>query len=350
MIRWAEPNLGVEEKRLLKEVIDSGWIGGNGPKMKELERTFANVVGANHAIAVCNGTCGLLASVITAKEFCDAKAIAVPTFTFIAPVNVAAMFKPLRLLDCRLDTFEINLLEKNELVIPVDVGGLPCDLDWIIENSDFVIEDACEALGSTYKKRKIGSIANISVFSLHAAKVVTSGEGGMITTNDEEIAEYLRSVVNQGYPKEKAPHEYSHIIRGLNFRMTEMQAAIALAQLRKLRRFLGIRKKIAETYKDILGDKVGYQKIPKDREHPYFLFLIVLEPKLREKVLLNLKKNNVETKVTWKPVHLQPPYSNVKAFCPNSERIWKQVLSLPIHNKLTEEEAQFVAEKILEVI
>jgi len=137
---------------------------------------------------------------------------------------------------------------------------------------------------------------------------------------------------------------------GLNFRMTELQAAIALAQLEKLPVFLRKRNTIAKIYKDLLGEKVGYQKAPEERRHPYFLFLILLEPKMRDKILLHLKKNNVDTKVTWRPAHLQPLYSNVKVFCPNSERIWERVLSLPIHNKLTEEEAQFVAEKILEVI
>lgn len=356
MIHWAEPDIGQEEKEMLEKVIDSGWIGGNGPLTKEFEKHFADKVNAKHAIAVCNGTCGLITGLLALKKELGELQIAVPTFTFIATATSAYMIEKekIQLTDCKKETFNIDpdkIEKQNNVVMPVDVGGLPCDYDELLGTGKIVFEDSAEALGAEYKGKKVGSIAHITLFSLHAAKIITTGEGGMLTTNDTRLYNLMRQIVNQGYPVQKTDKwGYSHTEFGLNFRMTEMQSAIGIVQLSKLDRYLRHREEIANIYHNILQDKVGFQDTPKDRKSSHFLFSILVPDKKQKRICQELLRKGIETKITWKPVHLQEIFLNEisPSEFRHAEWISRRVISLPIHNKFTEEQAKYVAHSVLE--
>ena len=346
-INWAEPSLDEEEKEIVKEVIESTWIGGNGPILKKFEREFARTVEARYAIGVNNGTSALLCALLALREKWTSFTVIVPTYTFIATANVVNVLRlPLELQDAKWDTWNIDaekIKRKVDVLIPVDVGGLPCDYDTIKKLDCFVLEDAAEGLGGIYHGRKIGSIADVTTFSLHSAKIITSGEGGVITTNNKELYQIMKSIVNQGYPPTKKPWEYEHVRVGLNFRMTELQAALGLVQLKKLPKFLRKRQEIAKIYKEELSKYGSFQRVPKGVKHPYFLFGILVKPKKRDKLCARMLSEGVQVKVTWKPVHLQKPYRNLtmKEF-PAAEFLYKRIISLPIHNNLTEEDAKEV--------
>jgi len=350
IIYWAEPSLGEEEKELLEQVIDSTWIGGNGPLVKQFEKEFARKVGARYALAVNNGTSALLCAILALKEKWILPTFSVPTFTFIATVNsVKVLDLEFDLIDCKRDTWNIDpkkVRTKTDVLITVDVGGLPCDYKELRKRKQFILEDAAEAFGATYRGKKIGSIADVTTFSLHSAKIISSGEGGFCTTNDKELYEIMRSITNQGYTREKKPWEYEHVRVGLNFRMTEMQAAIGLVQLRKSDKFLRLRQEIAKIYKEELYKYGEFQKVPRDRTHPYFLFGILVEPKIRDKLCKEMLKQGVQTKITWKPVHLQKPYlrKRKRKKFKVSEEIYRRIISLPIHNSLSEEDAKEVVD------
>jgi len=348
MIYWAEPYLGEEEKEFLKDVIDSTWIGGNGPLTRKFEKEFARKVNAKYALAVNNGTSALLCAILALKEKWLLPTFSVPTFTFIATVNsVKVLDLEFDLIDCDKYTWNIDpkkIRVKTDVLLTVDVGGLPCDYKELRKRKQFILEDAAEAFGARYRGKPIGSLADITTFSLHSAKIITTGEGGMITTNSKELYHAMRSITNQGYSREKLPWEYEHVRLGLNFRMTEMQAAIGLAQLKRAGKYLKLRQEIAKIYKEELGKYGEFQKVPKDRTHPYFLFGILVDKKIRNELCKEMLKRGVQTKVTWKPVHLQRPYWRMKRKLRTSEEIYRRIISLPIHNKLTEEDAKIVVE------
>lgn len=351
-INWGQPKLGEEELEMIQEIVKSGWIGGNGPITKKFEKEFARAVGARYSIAVCNGTCGLILGLMALKEKIRLQ-IAVPTWTFIATANSARLFNPtLTLVDCNKKTFNIDWRKislSSTVIIPVDVGGVPADYDKIINLPfpHYIFADSAESVGATYRGKKMGELGiDLSLFSFHATKIITTGEGGMLTTNNKKLYELLSSINNQGYDKNRKSGEYKHIRVGYNFRMTEMQSAIGLAQLKKLNKFLKHRRELANIYYDILGNFVEYQKIPKDRTSSYFLFTILVDNKIRNKLVAYLRKKSIGISI-WKPVHMQLPYYSFKYNLPNSEYLMRRTINLPLHNALDEEQVKYIAGTIL---
>lgn len=350
---WAEPQLGEEEKEAVKEVIESTWIGGNGPKTREFEKEFAKKVDSKYAIAVNNGTSALLAALMAIKQetYKDISAL-VPTYTFIATATTTQMITDkMDFLDADLKTWNIDVTSVGpgwELIVPVDVGGLPCDYKKIKDLGLIVLEDAAEALGAEYQGKKIGSISDITIFSFHSAKVITTGEGGMITTNDKVFYDTMNAIVNQGYGKKEHPWDYEHERIGLNFRMPELQSAIGLVQLKKLDKFLSIRQEIAKIYKEELSPYGTFQEVPSGFKHAYFFFGILVDPKKRDNLCEELSKELIDVKVTFKPCHLQKPFTNYPANLPNSEYLYKRIISLPIHNNLTDEDAKEIIKRFKE--
>jgi len=354
-IHWAEPDIRPEDVEAVKQAVESGWVGGGGPILKEFESKFAQRVQARHAIAVNNGTSALIAGCMALMPENDNLRVAVPSLTFIASVNAPFLFtRDINLVDCDVKSFNIdvsNIKKDRNLIIPVDIGGAPCNYDHIKSLGIPILEDAAEALGSEYKQRPIGSLSDITIFSLHAAKIITSGEGGMMTTNSDELAIKLRSIINQGFVGNRQPWEYKHDQIGLNFRMTEMQAALGLSQLKRLDEYLWHRLALYNLYHEILGDYVeGYQQCPIDCKNSNFLFPILVPVKKQAHMVKRLWEiDGIETKINFKPVHLQEPfyYTHGSIPLPNSEYIFRRVITLPISNKTTEDEVQFIAERVL---
>lgn len=344
---WAIPDIGNEEITAVTEVLKSGWISGTTPYNDQLEKEFARVVGSKYSIAVSNGTAALILGLMALKERTYLN-IAVPTWTYIATANTAQFMGKLKLVDADLDTFCIKVSEipKRPLVMPVDIGGCPPDYDAIrkLPWKPIIFADSAEAVGSYYKGKPVGRQADLHMFSLHATKIITTGEGGMLTTNDQKLYERLKLLNNQGHPITYKTSDYEFPELGYNFRMPAPQAAMGLVQLKKLPGYLKKREEFAHIYHDILGDTVGYQKVPSHSKSCNFLFTILVKPKKKEQFMKDMLQEGIQVKA-WKPVHMQPPYLKYKYTLPNAEFLYERNVHLPIHNKLTEEDVKIIAEK-----
>jgi perosamine synthetase len=348
MIRWDEADIGPDERKLVLEVLDSGYVGGNGPFVRRFEAEFAKKIGVRHAMAVSNGTSALLCALYAFRDEMKDPTVSVASFTFIASVNTASeVFRKVVLADCGRSTWNVErdlVPKKSDLILPVDVGGLPVDYDSLKEFGVPILADSAESAGGRYKGKPVGSQADVHIFSFHRAKIMTTGEGGMITTDNDSLYERMRAIGNHGYDEKRKPWEYKHSRRAFNFRMTELQAAIGIAQLGKLDRYVEERRKKARIYKEIIGQSVVYQDEPPDRVHPYFFFGVLVPRELGRFCSLMLK-SSIEVK-TWTPAHLQEPYTSLGLKLPNSEYVAKHLVLLPIHNRLRYEQVEQVARAV----
>lgn len=348
---WAIPDIGEEERLAVDEVMKSGWISGTSPYNELFEKAFAKTVRAQHAVSVSNGTAALILGLLAIQRRLNLTSleklnIAVPTWTYIATANTARLMGRIRLVDCGRDTFCIKIpaISQTQVVMPVDVGGCPPEYDDIrkLPWHPFIFADSAEGIGSRYRGNPVGSQANLHMFSLHATKVITTGEGGMLTTNDQALYNDLKSLNNQGHPIGYKTSDYEHPEIGYNFRMPAPQAAIGLVQLKKLPGYLKKREEFSHIYSDVLGDKVGYQFIPSYSRSCNFLFTILVDPSQKISFMDEMLKQGIQTK-TWKPVHMQPCYA-VNGEFPNAEDLYKRNVHLPMHNKLCDEDVKIIAE------
>lgn len=372
-INWAEPDIGEEEVEAVKEAVKSTWIGGNGPAVTELENFVARKIGVKHVIAVNNGTSALLCALQALREKLGSLYVLAPTFTYLATVNTAyeVANRSVTLADCNRETWNIDkrvisevLSPLTNLIIPVDVAGLPVDYDELKKLKLPLLADSGEAIGSRYKGELLGSQADIHIFSLHAAKTITAGEGGLITTNDTGLYDIMKSISNQGYPAvfpDEWNYHYERI--GFNYRMPNLQAALALVQIKKLDSYVKARIERAKIYKDVLGDVVGYQgNALAGTTHSYFIFGILTKTHKQQLTFCEeMRRKGIGVKATFIPAHKLPFYTDLAprflGCCfdsplnlarsekyHNSEWLWGHVVSLPIHNKMSKEDTIYVAE------
>jgi len=345
MIRWDESDIGRDERKLVLDVLDSGYVGSNGPYVRRFEAEFAEKMGVKHAIAVNNGTSALLCALYAFRDEMKDPRVAVASFTFIASVNTASeVFRRVVLTDCDRGTWNVErelIPAKTNLILPVDVGGLPVDYDLLKEIGVPILADSAESAGGKYKGKPVGSQADVHTFSFHRAKIITTGEGGMVTTNRDDLHERMRAIGNHGYDARRKPWQYKHSRRAFNFRMTEIQAAIGVAQLHKLDRYVEERRKKARMYREIIGDRVVYQEEPRGSFHPYFFFGVMV-PRDLGTFCRQMQESDIQVK-TWTPAHIQEPYKSPKLRLPNSEYVSRHLVLLPIHNRLSYEQVERVA-------
>ncbi len=226
-----------------------------------------------------------------------------------------------------------------DVLMAVDVGGLACDYDTLKELGLPIVADSAESAGATYQGQPVGAQADVHCFSLHRAKIIAAGEGGMVTTDDTELYGLMRRIANHGYAEDKGPWGYRHDIRGFNFRMTELEAAVALAQLSKLDRYVYERRRKAAIYREALGDVCRFQS--DDEGHPYFFFGALIEGD-PDWLCAEMDRRGIDVK-TWTAVHKQPLYSHLPGYFPNADYISEHVVLLPIGNTLDERDARYVA-------
>jgi dTDP-4-amino-4,6-dideoxygalactose transaminase len=341
--------LGTNEEKIVQKVMKSGWLS-QGKITEQFEEKMCQITNSKFAIAVNNGTSALICALI-AHNIGKNDEVILPSFTFVATVNavIAVGAKPI-LVDCDPLTFNTTpeimnekITKKTKAIIPVDVSGMPVNINsfrkFAKEKNLILIEDAAEALGAEYKNKKIGSFGHSTIFSFHMAKIVTGVEGGIITTNDREIAKKAKLIRSHG-----DLGGYNSICFGLNFRISDIHSAIALEQLKKLGDYLKHRNQLVKIYKEELKE-FEFQKIPKYVTlHPFMLFGLILKPKIRNKVNQFLNDNRIETRICWRPIHLQKYFqTNEKYNLPFSEQIFSKIINLPMGNGLSEKEVLKVA-------
>lgn len=365
MIPVSKPSIENEEIDAVADVLKSGMIA-QGPKVKELEEKFANFIGVKNAVAVNSGTAALHCSLYAAGIKPGDEVITVP-FTFVATANVILMqqAKPV-FVDVEDGTFNIDtskveekITKRTKAILPVDLYGHPYDYDSLRKIADRhnlrIIEDACQAVGADYKGRKCGSLGDLGSFSFYATKNMTTAEGGMITTDDDDFAELAKSFRHHGQ-SEKTRYEYFDL--GYNYRMTDISAAIGLAQLNKLGQWNEKRKQNAEHLSKGLA-KIKGIKVPvvrKNCSHVFHQYTVKVENDFklkRDELVVHLKNNGVGCSVYYpKPLHLFNHLGKLgykKGDFPVSERLSRQVVSLPVHPHLTQEDLNCII-KVFEEI
>ncbi|MGA3296255.1 MAG: DegT/DnrJ/EryC1/StrS family aminotransferase [Candidatus Bathyarchaeia archaeon] len=369
IIRINQPMIGKEEIDAVTEVLKSGILtekSGMGPRILEFEKEFAKYVGARHAVAVTSGTAALHSALAIAGVK-PGDEVVVPSFTFHGTAEVVLMCgaEPV-FADIDPDTFTVTadtveevMTRNTKALIPVDLYGLPADLDPLRklarERGVSLIEDAAQAHGAEYNGSKVGSIADMTCFSFYAGKNMTTGEGGMITTNDEDHSEKLRMMRTHG---EHRP--YWPVMIGNNYRMSELLAAIGIVQLRKLPSLLEKRRANAHFLSEkveVLG-KVIPPKEPANRKHAWYLYTLRLRGAnagKRNKIVERLRSKNVEAAVYYEsPLHLLPLYrerlSASRKPLPETEKACRQVFSLPVHPRLSENEREYVFDTLKRVL
>lgn len=371
-IPYAAPWVTEEDIEAVAEVLRSGWLT-TGPKVPELEAAFEAYVGCAEAVAVGSGTAALH-SVYRYLDLKPGDEVLLPTMTFLATANavVFAGGTP-RFVDVDPDTLcldlsdlENKISDRTKAVVGVDYGGFPLDYENLRTICDRhhlpLIADSCHALGGSYQNTKIGAQADFHTFSFHALKSISCGEGGMITTRDTEAAKYFRLFRNHGMTKtvqERSTHqswEYFLETPGLNYRMSDMQAAMALSQMKRLDDGLERRHKVAQIYLEAFKGDRALRPLTMHHDtgiHAHHLFVIKLDGVLlgkRTEVFQALHEAGIKVNVHYKPVHTQPFYAHHfdadKNACPTAEAIYPQLLSLPIFSTITDEDVDRVIEVV----
>lgn len=348
------------EMKYLQQVIQSKWLGG-GPFVERFEKGFAAYCNMKHGSAVSNGT-NALYLIFKALNIGPGDEVIVPDNTFITPASMTlhAGARPV-LVDVQRDTFNIDpkliekaITSKTKAIVPVHLLGHPADMDEINEiaakHNIMVIEDAAEAHGALYKKRKAGSLSPISFFSFYGNKTITSGEGGMILSNDGAFMERCNLLRGHGMRPEK---RYWHEVVGYNYRMTDLQAAVGVAQLEKIDDFLRQKRAIAKQYTENLSNVKGIL-VPAVREyveHSYWMYQINVTkefPLTRDELASELKKKDIDTRRAFYPAHVQPPYVQKGSF-PNTDYCADTGLMIPMGAKLSPNDVERVCDAIKSV-
>jgi perosamine synthetase len=357
-----EPDIGEQEISNVLECVTSGWISSQGRFIGEFERVFSAYMGGGYAIAVANGTVALQLG-LTTLGIGRGDEVIVPNFTFGASINaiIHAGATPV-LADVDQETWTLNLDEicklitpQTKAIMPVHLYGQPARIDEIkaiaSKNGIFVIEDCAEALGATYKTRRVGLDGDCSCFSFFANKTITTGEGGMVVFKDARMAERARILRDHGMsPQKRYWHEYP----GFNFRMTNMQAAVGVAQMDRIEEFIKRRKIVFKTYDGMLDGRHNISLLPKNKwsENSYWLYTIVLngyEDDTRDQLIIQLGYRGIDARPGFYPMHLMNPYREfANGTYPVSSYLSANSISLPSSPRLSNKEIRHIVEIFLE--
>lgn len=363
-----EPILNGNEKKYLAECIDSGWISSEGPFVRRFEESFAQYVGRKYGISVCNGTAALDVA-IEALNISPGDEVIMPAFTIISCIGQIVRCGAVPVLidsdpatwNMDVSAIESRITSRTRAIMVVHIYGLPVDMDPVLDIAKRyglgIIEDAAEMHGQTYKGRPCGSFGDISTFSFYPNKHITTGEGGMILTDNETIAESCRSLRNLCFQPE---NRFVHERLGWNFRMTNLQAAIGVAQLERLDEFVLKKRKIGAWYQERLQDLPGVKRpIAKTdyADNIYWVFGLVLDSEIgfdAKEAMKRLAAESIGTRPFFCPMHQQPFLLNSGHFSgesyPVSDNLYKQGFYIPSGMALTEQQADRVSEALYKVI
>jgi len=361
MIPIAEPLLGEEELNNVIAAVKSGWISSKGKFIPEFEEGLARYCGVEYGVATSNGTTALHLA-LTALGIGRGDEVIVPTLTFIATANAVRYTgaKPV-LVDSHPDYWCLDpdqlqevITPRTKAIIPVHLYGHPCDMNPIMDvaksHNLYVIEDAAEAHGTAYRGKRVGSFGDIACFSFYGNKIITTGEGGMCVTSNEHLAEKMRVLRDHGMNPGK---RYWHDVIGFNYRMTNIQAGIGVAQLARSGRFIEKRREIARWYAAGLKELEAEGRVKLPPEMPWaervdWVYSILVQDDLgtgRDELMNRLELAGIEVRPLFYPVHMMPPYKTNKRF-PVAEELSRRGISLPFFVNLTEEQVKYITDTI----
>lgn len=384
MIPLSVPNFKGREWRYVKECLDTGWVSSSGKFVQEFENAISRYLKSKYAAACVNGTSGLFIALKLLDVNCGDEVI-VPTLTFIATANIVKHLgaEPV-FMDCdnfmniapdKLNDFCVKecVLTKTGLrnkkskriikaIIPVHVFGNPCNMELIMKIARKyklkVLEDATESLGSYYtggfyKHKFTGTVGDFGVFSFNGNKIVTTGGGGMLVANNKDLASKAKYLINQA--KDDSVR-YIHNEIGYNFRLTNIQAALGLAQLEQLEKFIKIKRKNFKLYKKLVSSVEGLKMLeaPKGTFSNHWFYSLIIDKKRfgidKDELMYILDKKGIQTRPIWLPNHLQKPYRNNQAYrIEKATWFWKRVLNLPCSSNLKKSQIKKVTSEIKKI-
>jgi len=376
MIPYSRQLIDDEDVRVVIDALRSDWLT-TGPKITEFEEVFTKYTNVKYAVAVSNGTAALHAAMY-AIGIKPGDEVIVPAMSFAASANcvVFQAGKPV-FVDVCPDTLlldpakvEEKITERTKAIIAVDYAGHPCDYDALRKISDhhklFLIDDACHAIGGSYKNRRVGSLADLNTFSFHAVKHITTGEGGMITTDSADFAQKMRIFRNHGITSDHHQREsmgswyYEMMDLGYNYRLTDFQCALGLSQLKKLPQWIARRQEIARYYDKAFSEieEVISLKVNPDVVHAYHLYVVQFDTeKLRKDrgtIFQSLRDKGIGVNVHYIPIHLHPFYRKTfgtgPGLCPIAENAYQHIMSLPMFHGLGTDDLRKVTKAVEEII
>lgn len=352
------PYLCGNEKKYVNDCLESSWISSKGKFIDDFEKQFAAYIKAPFAISVCNGTVALHLALL-ALDIQPGDEIIVPTFTYVASVNtiVQAGAKPV-FVDSLASTWQIDpeevkkkMTAKTKAVMAVHLYGHPCEMDALVAickaRHIYLIEDCAEAFGTYYQGTHVGLFGDIATFSFYGNKTITTGEGGMVVVKDPNLYRRATNLKNQGISNKV---QYWHDAVGYNYRMTNICAAIGVAQLEQIEEILSKKRSIAKWYQEKLtGLPLITHTETEGTRHSYWMCSILLnEAKLRDPLRAHLDKAHIETRPLFYPAHLFPMYGHNEHPFPVAESLGSRGMNLPSWPGLKEEELQLITDKIHE--
>jgi perosamine synthetase len=361
IIPVCEPTLGGNEAKYLLDCVESNWISSAGKYIPVFEEKFAAECGCQYGIACCNGTIALHLA-LTALGLEPGDEVILPAFTMIATINAVTYTGATPVLvdsepctwNMDIDQLADKISPKTRVVMPVHTYGHPVDMDPVMELADrhglFILEDAAEAHGAEYKGRRAGGLGHAGAFSFYANKIITTGEGGMITTNDAKLAELAENLRDHAFSSER---HFWHKYVGFNYRMTNLQAAVGLAQVEQMDQFIENRRRNAALYSQLLAEIPGIVTPPEAEwaKNVFWMYSILVEDEFgltRDQLRAYLASHGIETRTFFIPMHLQPIY--YEAFrdqrYPVSEMLCQRGFYLPSASSLTSRQIRYIVDVV----
>ena len=368
MLPYGRQSISDEDIKAVVEVLRSDWLT-TGPKVEQFEKAFAELVGARAAVAVSNGTAALHAAAY-ASNIGPGDEVIVPAMTFAASANCVLyqggtpVFADVDRDTLLLDPHDVErkITSRTKAIVAVDYAGQACDYDALQTIADAhgltLIDDACHAIGGSYKGRPVGTLADLNTFSFHPVKHVTTGEGGMITTDDRRLAERMRTFRNHGITTDHRQREregswvYEMVDLGYNYRLTDFQCALGISQIARLKERVTVRQRIARRYDEAFAaiPEIRPLAVRPDVSHGYHLYVVQLDLKRlncdRAEIFRALRGARIGVNVHYIPVHLHPFYrerlGTAEGMCPVAEEAYRRILSLPMFAEMTDDDVDDV--------
>lgn len=372
MIPYGRQTIEEDDIQAVVDVLRSDYLT-TGPKISEFEKMVADYVGAKYAVAISNGTSALHAACFAAGIQAGDEVITTP-LTFAASANCVLycggtpVFADVDPKTYNIDPEDIRrkITDKTKAIIAVHLAGQPCDMDEIHkiakEHNLLVVEDGAHALGSVYKGKKVGTLSDMTTFSFHPVKPITTGEGGMIVTDNEEFYKKMMLFRSHGITRDEnlmtrndGPWFYQQLDLGYNYRITDIQCALGCSQMKKLDRFLSRRKEIVARYNEAFADCeniVTPYQLP-ETESGWHLYIVQVKNCDRRKVFEALREQGIAVNVHYIPVYMHPYYQEhgyKEIHCRKAEEVYSHIISLPLYPTLTEEQQEFVIQGIKQCV